>query len=47
MFLAKVIGNVVATQKSPEFEGMKLLLSSRISARTEAGAIGQLDCGRG
>ncbi len=25
MFLAKVIGNVVATQKSPEFEGMKLL----------------------
>lgn len=26
MFLAKVIGNVVATQKSPEFQGMKLLL---------------------
>ena len=26
MFLAKVIGNVVATQKSPELEGMKLLL---------------------
>jgi len=26
MFLAKVIGNVVATQKSPEFNGMKLLL---------------------
>lgn len=25
MFLAKVIGTVVATQKSPEFEGMKLL----------------------
>ncbi len=25
MFLAKVIGNIVATQKSPEFEGMKLL----------------------
>ena len=26
MFLAKVIGNVVATQKSPEFNGMTLLL---------------------
>ncbi len=26
MFLAKVIGNVVATEKSPEFQGMKLLL---------------------
>jgi microcompartment protein CcmK/EutM len=26
MFLAKVIGNVVATQKSPEFQGFKLLL---------------------
>jgi ethanolamine utilization protein EutN len=26
MFLAKVIGNVVATQKHPKFHGMKLLL---------------------
>lgn len=26
MFLAKVIGNVVATHKSPELEGMKLML---------------------
>ena len=26
MFLAKVIGNVVATQKDPKFHGMKLLL---------------------
>ena len=26
MFLAKVIGNVVATQKDPSFRGMKLLL---------------------
>ena len=26
MFLAKVIGNVVATQKDPKFLGMKLLL---------------------
>jgi microcompartment protein CcmK/EutM len=26
MFLAKVIGNVVATQKNPRFQGMKLLL---------------------
>ena len=26
MFLAKVIGNVVATQKNAKFQGMKLLL---------------------
>ena len=26
MFLAKVIGSVVATQKDPKFQGMKLLL---------------------
>ena len=26
MFVAKVIGNVVATQKDPKFRGMKLLL---------------------
>ena len=26
MFLAKVIGNVVATQKNAKFEGMKLLV---------------------
>jgi ethanolamine utilization protein EutN len=26
MFLAKVIGNVVATQKNEKFEGMKLLV---------------------
>jgi ethanolamine utilization protein EutN len=26
MFLAKVVGNVVATQKNPKFHGMKLLL---------------------
>jgi microcompartment protein CcmK/EutM len=26
MFIAKVIGNVVATQKDPRFHGMKLLL---------------------
>jgi len=26
MFLAKVIGNVVATQKNDKFQGMKLLL---------------------
>jgi ethanolamine utilization protein EutN len=26
MFIAKVIGNVVATQKHPKFSGMKLLL---------------------
>ena len=25
MFLAKVIGNIVATQKDPKFHGMKLL----------------------
>src|SRR5579872_3346646 len=26
MFIAKVIGNVVATEKNPKFRGMKLLL---------------------
>jgi ethanolamine utilization protein EutN len=26
MFLGKVIGNVVSTQKNPKFQGMKLLL---------------------
>jgi microcompartment protein CcmK/EutM len=26
MFLGKVIGNVVATQKDPKFQGMKLML---------------------
>ncbi len=26
MFLAKVIGNVVSTQKNPRFQGMKLLM---------------------
>ena len=26
MFLAKVIGTIVATEKSPEFQGFKLLL---------------------
>ncbi|HXN47302.1 MAG TPA: EutN/CcmL family microcompartment protein [Bryobacteraceae bacterium] len=26
MFLAKVIGSIVATQKDPKFQGMKLLL---------------------
>jgi microcompartment protein CcmK/EutM len=26
MFIAKVIGNVVSTQKNPKFHGMKLLL---------------------
>ncbi|MGA3097423.1 MAG: EutN/CcmL family microcompartment protein, partial [Bryobacteraceae bacterium] len=33
MFLAKVIGNVVATQKTPEFQGMKLLLIQPYSAK--------------
>ncbi len=26
MFLAKVIGNIVSTQKNPRFQGMKLLM---------------------
>ena len=26
MFMAKVVGNVVATQKNPKFQGMKLLV---------------------
>jgi ethanolamine utilization protein EutN len=33
MFLAKVVGNVVATQKTPEFQGMKLLLIQPYSAK--------------
>jgi ethanolamine utilization protein EutN len=33
MYLAKVIGNVVATQKTPEFQGMKLLLIQPYSAK--------------
>jgi microcompartment protein CcmK/EutM len=41
MFLAKVIGNVVATHKSPELEGMKLLFiqpyTNGSSALVEAG----------
>ena len=36
MFLAKVIGNVVATQKTPEFQGMKLLLIQPYSAKDHA-----------
>ncbi len=33
MFLAKVIGHVVATQKHPKFQGMKLLLIQPYVAR--------------
>ena len=36
MFLAKVIGNVVATQKSPEFQGMTLLLIQPYMAKDGA-----------
>jgi ethanolamine utilization protein EutN len=36
MFLAKVIGNVVATQKTPEFQGMKLLLIQPYSVKDHA-----------
>ena len=36
MFLAKVIGNVVATQKNPGFSGMKLLLIQPHITRDEA-----------
>lgn len=35
MFLAKVIGNVVATQKHPRFQGMKLLLIQPYITRDE------------
>jgi ethanolamine utilization protein EutN len=42
MFLAKVIGNVVATQKNAKFQGMKLLLIQPCIAReqtiTESGS---------
>jgi ethanolamine utilization protein EutN len=36
MFIAKVIGNVVATQKDPRFQGMKLLLIQPYIARERA-----------
>jgi ethanolamine utilization protein EutN len=36
MFLAKVIGNVVATQKNAGFSGMKLLLIQPYVTRDEA-----------
>jgi ethanolamine utilization protein EutN len=35
MFLAKVIGNVVSTQKHPRFVGMKLLLIQPYITREE------------
>ena len=48
MFLAKVIGHVVASQKAPEFQGMKLLLiQPYINKGTDADGVGQLDRGRG
>jgi microcompartment protein CcmK/EutM len=36
MFMAQVIGNVVATQKSPRFQGMKLLLIQPFITREHA-----------
>ena len=36
MFLAKVIGHVVAAQKAPEFSGMKLLLVQPYINRDQA-----------
>jgi microcompartment protein CcmK/EutM len=36
MFLAKVIGTVVATQKNPKFQGMKLLLIQPYITREDA-----------
>jgi microcompartment protein CcmK/EutM len=36
MFVAKVIGNVVATQKDPKFRGMKLLLVQPYVTRDRA-----------
>lgn len=36
MFLAKVIGHVVAAQKSPEFMGMKLMLVQPYITRDRA-----------
>jgi len=35
MFLAKVIGTVVSTQKNPKFQGMKLLLIQPYITREE------------
>jgi len=36
MFLAKVIGNVVATQKNEKFQGMKLMLIQPYIAKEQA-----------
>jgi microcompartment protein CcmK/EutM len=36
MFLAKVIGNVVATQKNAKFDGMKLLIIQPYVAREQS-----------
>lgn len=36
MFLAKVIGTVVSTQKNPKFQGMKLLLIQPYITREDA-----------
>ena len=36
MFLAKVVGHVVATQKHPKFRGMKLLLLQPYAAKGKA-----------
>ncbi len=48
MFLAKVIGNVVATQKNDKLQGMKLLLiQPYINKEQAAGAIGQFGGGGG
>jgi ethanolamine utilization protein EutN len=35
MFLGKVIGNVVSTQKTPRFQGMKLLLVQPYITQTD------------
>jgi ethanolamine utilization protein EutN len=55
MFLAKVIGNVVATQKSPEFQGMTLLLlqpyinreNELVSSGSSIVAVGSVGAGLG
>ena len=47
MFLAKVIGNVVSTQKDARCQGMKLLLvQPHVTQGERLGQLGQLGRGR-
>ena len=47
MFLAKVIGNVVCSVKTPSLEGRKLLLVQRLSGGPSAVAVDAVGAGPG